>query len=336
MTIAANDIPQETDVLCPLCGYNLRGLVEARCPECGGQFNWDELRDPGRRLHPYLFEHHPEKKISSFFKTLVGGLRPRRFWTELSPVQPSRLGRMVVYWIICLLLASTVLIYPYSITAVRVYEQNSVNRQVIGYYYRVPGIPPPLARPRITASPQELANVTARYGSAQRMLDTELPIPPSPRFFIMAAREIPSAMPDLFIPILMVLGIAVIWPWAITLIMLIFRGSMKRSAVKPIHLLRIAIYSSDLFVWLGWLGMLVLLYQSLGSLTSKRGWVFQMSPGIVAFGLLIFALLLTYRLGCAMGKYLRFRHAMAMALSVQIILVLLIPTCMVVASWLIQ
>src|SRR5437762_10805919 len=25
-------------VLCPICGYNLTGLREARCPECGGSF----------------------------------------------------------------------------------------------------------------------------------------------------------------------------------------------------------------------------------------------------------------------------------------------------------
>jgi uncharacterized membrane protein YfcA len=30
-------------VVCPTCGYNLAGLSEARCPECGGQFTLDEL-----------------------------------------------------------------------------------------------------------------------------------------------------------------------------------------------------------------------------------------------------------------------------------------------------
>ncbi|UCD28300.1 MAG: hypothetical protein JSV03_14630 [Planctomycetota bacterium] len=31
------------DVFCPVCGYNLRGLPEPRCPECGGQFDVSEL-----------------------------------------------------------------------------------------------------------------------------------------------------------------------------------------------------------------------------------------------------------------------------------------------------
>lgn len=30
-------------VLCPLCGYNLAGLRESRCPECGGSFTLDQL-----------------------------------------------------------------------------------------------------------------------------------------------------------------------------------------------------------------------------------------------------------------------------------------------------
>jgi predicted MFS family arabinose efflux permease len=31
------------DMACPNCGYNLTGLREARCPECGSQFTLDEL-----------------------------------------------------------------------------------------------------------------------------------------------------------------------------------------------------------------------------------------------------------------------------------------------------
>jgi DNA-directed RNA polymerase subunit RPC12/RpoP len=30
-------------VACPTCGYNLTGLSEARCPECGTRFTLDEL-----------------------------------------------------------------------------------------------------------------------------------------------------------------------------------------------------------------------------------------------------------------------------------------------------
>jgi DNA-directed RNA polymerase subunit RPC12/RpoP len=30
-------------ITCPTCGYNLTGLSEARCPECGSKFTLDEL-----------------------------------------------------------------------------------------------------------------------------------------------------------------------------------------------------------------------------------------------------------------------------------------------------
>ena len=41
-------------VLCPFCGYNLSGLREARCPECGGSFTLDQLAasQPHRDEHP--------------------------------------------------------------------------------------------------------------------------------------------------------------------------------------------------------------------------------------------------------------------------------------------
>src|SRR5437667_12482923 len=104
---AATDTTVTSDSLhCPMCEYDLRGQVEPRCPECGARFDWDELRDPARRLHPYLFEHHPEQNVRSFRRTLVGGLRPKKFWTTLYPTQPSRLRRLLLYFLIYLLIGS--------------------------------------------------------------------------------------------------------------------------------------------------------------------------------------------------------------------------------------
>jgi len=41
-------------LLCPFCGYNLSGLREARCPECGSSFTLDQLAasQPQRNEHP--------------------------------------------------------------------------------------------------------------------------------------------------------------------------------------------------------------------------------------------------------------------------------------------
>ena len=67
----------DSSLHCPMCDYDLRGQIEPRCPECGYRFDWDELRDPTRRVHQYLFELHPERNVWSFVRTLLGGLRPR-------------------------------------------------------------------------------------------------------------------------------------------------------------------------------------------------------------------------------------------------------------------
>src|SRR3954463_9889278 len=94
------------EVLCPLCDYNLRGLADPRCPECGHRFDWEIVTDPKKRIHPYLFEHHPERNIRSFFRTLIGTIQPIRFWRSLSPTQPSSVRRMIIYWVLTCLIAS--------------------------------------------------------------------------------------------------------------------------------------------------------------------------------------------------------------------------------------
>lgn len=91
------------EVKCPLCEYNLRGLQEPRCPECGYQFDWRTVADPADQRHPYLFEHHPERNLRSFFQTLLHQMRPKRFWGTLDPTHRFRLGRIFLYWSICAL-----------------------------------------------------------------------------------------------------------------------------------------------------------------------------------------------------------------------------------------
>jgi hypothetical protein len=78
---------QREDLLCPLCEYNLRGLTDPRCPECGYRFDWDQLRDEKLKTHPYLFEHHPERNAWSFRKTATGCLR--RAVLAYAPPEPT-------------------------------------------------------------------------------------------------------------------------------------------------------------------------------------------------------------------------------------------------------
>src|SRR5438477_4181330 len=85
-------------IRCPLCRYDLRGLSESRCPECGYRFDWPDLLDPARREHPFLFEQHPERNIRSFLRTALTHLLPRRFWGSIRPEQPVRVRRLILYW----------------------------------------------------------------------------------------------------------------------------------------------------------------------------------------------------------------------------------------------
>ena len=117
----------------------------------------------------------------------------------------------------------------------------------------------------------------------------------------------------------------VLWPFEAMLVMLIFRASMKRASVRPIHLLRVAIYCGDIVVWIGvaWFLVAVILFAQASLRTNSPSWMLmtEIEPLLTVIPMIGIALL-AYRLGSAMGRYLRFRHALAMAISVQLIIVL--------------
>lgn len=89
----------EEQIDCPMCEYNLRGLTEPRCPECGYKFDWQEILDARRRPHPFLYEHHRERNFWSFYKTAIAASFPRSFWKKLHPAMPSSPRRIVGYWL---------------------------------------------------------------------------------------------------------------------------------------------------------------------------------------------------------------------------------------------
>src|SRR5437762_9083583 len=94
--------PTEEAIHCPLCDYNLRGLIEPRCPECGYRFDWDDLQNPAKKTHPYLFEHQRRRNVYVFARTVIGQLLPRRFWSSVRPSQPSNPSRLALYFgIVC-------------------------------------------------------------------------------------------------------------------------------------------------------------------------------------------------------------------------------------------
>jgi hypothetical protein len=50
------EVPGAISLNCPRCGYNLRGLREARCPECGTEYTLEELLDHFRQQNPHPSE----------------------------------------------------------------------------------------------------------------------------------------------------------------------------------------------------------------------------------------------------------------------------------------
>ncbi len=74
MTGAArkSDVAHATDegLRCPRCAYNLTGLAEPRCPECGAAFDWARVRAAAGRGPAIAFERAPGwRKMPAFFVT---------------------------------------------------------------------------------------------------------------------------------------------------------------------------------------------------------------------------------------------------------------------------
>lgn len=213
------------EISCPLCEYSLRGLVESRCPECGYRFIWREMLDPSVRLHPYLFEHHPERNLWSLRKTFVGSLRPKRFWNSIHPVQPSMPKRLVRYWALIALSFVLLLILESSLMTFAMRARH-IQARANNLAF-------------ISANPGWQASIIRQYGSNEVFLD---------RFFPIDAQYLSKYWSDYFrsqVPA--TIGVAMI-PWVTLLSLLVFRISMRRARIRTIHVIRAVIYSQTVML----------------------------------------------------------------------------------------
>jgi hypothetical protein len=225
------------DVRCPLCSYNLRGLNLPRCPECGYRFEWQEVLDPRRREHPYLFEHHPERNAWSFRKTTLGALRPKRFWTSLHPVMPSRPKRLFLYYMIGLCIFGCagllLLVAPGVRAIVAVYMQRA-------RLYQLAKDKPEVMVTRYMGQPS---------GSVDAWVNA---VEPGPRVLetLVNSLTVPAGLRmrssgDLASAFRIALATALIWPWATFASLMVFRISMRRARVATIHVARCVVYGFD-------------------------------------------------------------------------------------------
>jgi hypothetical protein len=267
LTSAGADPAVAEELHCPLCDYNLRGTVEPRCPECGYQFEWDALRDPARRLHPYLFEHHPERNLGSFARTFVEGLRPARFWKSLLPVQHSSPRRLTLYGLIVGL--ATVLIGPVLCHA------------LVAFAILATG-------------------VGVSWRNALGMAWNATNIEPAPELFFAA------------------FALYVLWAVATFFSLLVFRISMRRARIHPVHVARCVVYSFDAVIWPALATCVATAVSiALALLLSKRD--FALLSGTVAFAPWVLIAMVVYRLVSAYRHYLRFDHPFLTILASQVI-----------------
>jgi hypothetical protein len=292
----------QEEIHCPLCEYNLRGLIKPRCLECGYAFIWAELLEIDRRLHPYLFEHHPERPIWSFVKTVIGGLRPWKFWKSMHPAQPCRPTRLMRFaaW----MLVPVVLIWVAllgSVITERMSQHNRARQWERAF----------LTNPQ-TAS--EFKDHLKQIGGVEGYLDRHYPI--TILGIIQHEGDPSRIMIEYASPSIMV----VTWPIATLLALCVFEISRRRVKIARIHFVRAVVYSADLIWWIG----LIIFFITLLSIAAGFGLnvfisrivhpltflVIAGAAAVIAFGV---------RLCFAYRRYLRFPHAVWVVLSSQII-----------------
>lgn len=327
----------EGDIFCPLCDYNLRGLTDPRCPECGYRFEWMDLIDPQRRRHPYLFEHHPKRKVWSFFKTAWGGLRPRRFWKSLHPAQPSHARRLMLYWVLA---NSVLLLLPLlAVVAAGIdltHYSQATRRTMIAQY-------------STSAGQAALIRDFGSRAGLDQFLDKYHPMPPSAAFFkdlsgylglgptgnAWVFAGIPRSAPIDLTVIMVVSLLAVSWPWLTFLTLMIFQTSMARARVRVVHVLRCVVYGSDLVFWMVWVALagILLCVPLMMQPSADRAFFLGMLTLLLG---LAYVVLFIYRLTVAYARYLKFDHCLATVLASQVIVVLLIPTVLLVVARMVE
>lgn len=93
----------DTGLRCPVCEYNLTGLSEPRCPECGQLFDWDELRRAASGAPVISFERaRGWRKVTAFVVTWATVLFAPWVFARQA-VQRVSVGRALIFGGICFL-----------------------------------------------------------------------------------------------------------------------------------------------------------------------------------------------------------------------------------------
>ncbi|HEY7091437.1 MAG TPA: hypothetical protein VH518_25290 [Tepidisphaeraceae bacterium] len=309
------------EVLCPLCDYNLRGLVAARCPECGYTFDWIELIDRSRWEHPWLFEHRRKRRRRAFIHTFLVSLLPWKFWRSVQPIHRPIPRRLFIYWLIIAASLGLVLGALVVLPIAREYISEYASRKQMVYLLN--------NRP----TDPRVAYILQVYRTPQAAAAAIAPMPPFEDIALRAGRDY-RAMLNVLVPLSLVY---LSWPWLTVFALMIFRDTMDQARIKPEHVVRCAIYSFDSVLLLGGALAVTSTWHPFGILGGglwNLRYVLPLVAPDVLVVVLLGAILLTIKLSAAYRMYLRFPNAIATCVLAQLVVGLAILTVyMTIAMW---
>jgi hypothetical protein len=308
-------------ILCPLCGYNLRGLIEPRCPECGHRSTWKDLSEGGNLPHPYLFEHHPERNFRSLVRTLIRSLEPVTFWRRLRPSHAPNVRRLMVYWCLVTIISLSLLFLAPLILLTM-------------YTIRLPGNRAGLVANMQTWPQPQRDYAVKNFGSIQAYVNATYP-PPSFKLLL----EITTQMVRSTV-VIAVIVFTLAWCWMSTGMMLLFRAALRQARVRPVHVLRAAIYSADVLILMMPLMFAVEFWSPVNPRANRmlvyalRTWFGrQMTPEAATIFLLM-ALLVFIRMILATRLYLRLPRSIWLAsISQFFVLLAMLKALQVWLTW---
>jgi hypothetical protein len=198
-------------VVCPRCGYDLRGQLaiaraqlvgplhpnplpegEGVCSECGLTFQWRDVTDPLRSGPSWCFEYEPSRRRLPLaaVKTWLRMLWPWGFWSRLQMHHEPRWRRIGLMYLFALI--PFIVLYVVFQTSVAVYVRRTI---LDDYQGRARQAPQMIARlqamkthPSLLALPaNEQANFITSYNSQIAFLQAQVAQAPTIEMSYLAA-----------------------------------------------------------------------------------------------------------------------------------------------------
>ena len=223
---------------CPLCGYDLRGLPAGRCPECGHAFDPEALIRAAELRHPYLFEDHAGRFWWSVPATLIGSLRPRRFWTLLRPEQPPKARLVIGYWLLVLVVCGLVAL---AVQISLFFAGGSISRWS-DLSRQVSALNTAIERYETAGEPYRRAMDSQQGGDwVGTMSAARNQTVASNVLWILGMTDNYNPVRRLW-PFAAVL---VLWAWGVMLVLQVFRRTLRKARIAAGQILRVSLYAGD-------------------------------------------------------------------------------------------